>query len=218
MRTVIVTGGASGIGLATCEVLAARRARIVQADWNTERARAEASRLADRGAAVKASEVDVADPGAVESVVAEAAEGGNLAGLVNAAGLLQLGMITDVSVEDWDRVVEVNPLGVRVVEKPGHTFTRRSGHVRRQERSSEPCVEESYIMEVRVARRIAPCVVRHLRLRRQAGDAATGDAPRRCEGGGWMLERPPVVTFEVAVTSIVEPDRVNIHFSATLVA
>lgn len=33
-----------------------------------------------------------------------------------------------------------------------------------------------------------------------------------------MLVRPPVVTFEVAVPSIVEPDRVNIDFAAAFVA
>ena len=73
-------------------------------------------------------------------------------------------------------------------------------------------------MEVRVARRIAPCVVRHLRFGRQTGDAATGDLPRRCEGGSWMFERSTVLIFEVAVTSIVEPNRVDIDHAATLVA
>ena len=73
-------------------------------------------------------------------------------------------------------------------------------------------------MEVGVARRIAPRVVRHLRFGRQTGDAATCDAPRRGERGGWMVERPSVHTFEVAVTSIVESDRVNIDYAAALVA
>jgi hypothetical protein len=35
--------------------------------------------------------------------------------------------------------------------------------------------------------------------------------------GGWMPERPPVLTFEVAVTSIVESNRVNIDYAAALV-
>jgi hypothetical protein len=61
-------------------------------------------------------------------------------------------------------------------------------------------------------------VVRHLRFGRQAGDAATGDVPRRREGGGWMVERRPVLTLEVAVTSIVESNRVNIDYAAALVA
>ena len=71
MRTVIVTGGASGIGLATSEALAARGDRIVLADRDIDRARAEESRLAGIGA-VEASELDVTDPAAVESFVAEA--------------------------------------------------------------------------------------------------------------------------------------------------
>ena len=64
-------------------------------------------------------------------------------------------------------------------------------------------------MEVRVARRIAQCVVRHLRFGRQTGEAATSDGARRCEGAGSIFERPPVL-FEVAVTSVVESNRVNI--------
>jgi 3-oxoacyl-[acyl-carrier protein] reductase len=111
VRTVIVTGGASGIGLATCEALAARDERIVLADRHADRARAEASRLAESGAVVEASEVDVTDPGAVESLVADVDEGGDLAGLVNSAGVVQLGTIADVSIEDWDRVVDVNLKG-----------------------------------------------------------------------------------------------------------
>jgi NAD(P)-dependent dehydrogenase (short-subunit alcohol dehydrogenase family) len=111
MRTVIVTGGASGIGLATSEALAARGDRIVLADRDIDRAHAEESRLAETGGAVEASELDVTDPAAVESFVAEVAEAGDLAGLVNAAGVLQLGTIADVAVEDWDRVVDVNLRG-----------------------------------------------------------------------------------------------------------
>src|SRR4029453_3850864 len=98
MRTVIVTGGASGIGLATSEALAARGDRIVLADRDIDRARAEESRLAETGGAVEASEFDVTDPPAVEPFVAAVAEAGDLAGLVNAAGVLQLGTIADVPV------------------------------------------------------------------------------------------------------------------------
>jgi hypothetical protein len=60
-------------------------------------------------------------------------------------------------------------------------------------------------------------VVRHLRFGRQAGEAPTSDGPGRCEGGGWMFERPPVL-FEVAVTSVVESNRVNIDEAVSLVA
>jgi 3-oxoacyl-[acyl-carrier protein] reductase len=111
MRTVIVTGGASGIGLATGEALAARGDRVILADRDAERARAEASRLADSGARVEPWDVNVAEPDAVESFIAEIAEDADLGGLVNAAGVVQLGTIADVSVEEWDRVVDVNLKG-----------------------------------------------------------------------------------------------------------
>ena len=91
---------------------------------------------------------------------------------------------------------------------PG-AWHRLSGCVRRQESSSEPCGEKSHVMKVRLARRIAPCVVRHLRSGRQAGEAATSDGPGRCERAGWIFERSPVL-FEVAVTSVVESNLVNI--------
>jgi NAD(P)-dependent dehydrogenase (short-subunit alcohol dehydrogenase family) len=102
MRSLIVTGGASGIGLATGEALASRGDRIVLADLNSVRARPKASRPAETGRAVEAAEVDVTDPSAVESLVAHIAERGDLAGLVNAAGVVQLGTIVDLSVEDWE--------------------------------------------------------------------------------------------------------------------
>ncbi len=110
MRTVIVTGS-SGIGLATGEALAARGDRVILADRDAERARAEASRLADSGASVEPWDVNVADPEAVESFIADIAEDADLGGLVNAAGVVQLGTIADVSVEEWDRVVDVNLKG-----------------------------------------------------------------------------------------------------------
>ena len=72
-------------------------------------------------------------------------------------------------------------------------------------------------MEVGIGRRVAPCMVRHLRLGRETGDTPTSDVSRRCEGGGWMFERPPVLTFEVAVTSIVESNRVKIDYAVAVV-
>jgi hypothetical protein len=60
-------------------------------------------------------------------------------------------------------------------------------------------------------------MVCHLRFCRQTGDTPTSDVPRRCEGGGSMFERPPVLTFEAPVTSIVESNRVKIDYAVTLV-
>jgi 3-oxoacyl-[acyl-carrier protein] reductase len=110
-RTILVTGGASGIGLATGEALAARGDRVVLADLDSDRAGSEADRMRGAGGDVQATGVDVTDEDAVGSVVAEVGGRGDLAGLVNAAGVLQLGTVADVSVEDWDRVVDANLKG-----------------------------------------------------------------------------------------------------------
>jgi 3-oxoacyl-[acyl-carrier protein] reductase len=106
-----VTGGASGIGLATGETLAARGDQVVLVDLDIDRVVSEAARLRGAGADVQAAGIDVTDDDAVTTLVADVASSGDLGGLVNAAGVLQLGTVADVSVEDWDRVVDVNLKG-----------------------------------------------------------------------------------------------------------
>jgi NAD(P)-dependent dehydrogenase (short-subunit alcohol dehydrogenase family) len=82
VQTILVTGGASGIGLATCELLTARGDRVVLVDRDGDRAAAEASRLVGVGARVEAAVVDVtnADAVAVASLVAEVAGRGTWPG------------------------------------------------------------------------------------------------------------------------------------------
>lgn len=102
---ILVTGGASGIGLATACALADDGALVVVAD----RKRPPADVVA--GDAIDAAEVDVTDASAVARLVADLDTRLGIDGLVNAAGLLQLGTIAEVSETDWDRVVDVNLKG-----------------------------------------------------------------------------------------------------------
>ena len=67
-RTAVVTGAASGIGLAIVEAFAAERMRIVMADVNEDQLATEAARLAEGGAEVHAVPVDVRKPEAVEAL------------------------------------------------------------------------------------------------------------------------------------------------------
>lgn len=98
-RTIVVTGAAGGIGLATSEALLSNGARVFMVDLEPAATEAEGA----EGIAL-----DVTDPSAVERFVSDA---GELDGLVNAAGVLQLGTIGDVTPDDWDRVVDVNLKG-----------------------------------------------------------------------------------------------------------
>jgi 2-hydroxycyclohexanecarboxyl-CoA dehydrogenase len=107
-RTALVTGGASGIGAATCRRLAAEGARVAVTDVNLDGARAVAGEV--DGAAF---ELDVRTPESVRAAVDGAAsELGPVDILVNNAGYDEWGWFTDTDPELWNRVLAVNLVGV----------------------------------------------------------------------------------------------------------
>jgi NAD(P)-dependent dehydrogenase (short-subunit alcohol dehydrogenase family) len=101
---VIVTGGASGIGAATCRRFAADGASVAVLD----RAGGAASLLAEEVGGL-ALEVDVADPGATTEAVRSAAEAmGGLTDLVACAGTGRNTPLHEITDEEWSLVVRVN--------------------------------------------------------------------------------------------------------------
>jgi NAD(P)-dependent dehydrogenase (short-subunit alcohol dehydrogenase family) len=116
----VVTGAASGIGLAIAEVLASCGARVTLADADADGVAREAVRLAGQGADVRSAVVDVADPVAVDTVLREAAEvHGSLDVVFANAGMsagpgptTPDGQLTAVDQARWDRVIQVNLGGV----------------------------------------------------------------------------------------------------------
>ncbi|MBX5465806.1 MAG: 3-hydroxyacyl-CoA dehydrogenase [Clostridia bacterium] len=109
----LVTGGGSGLGAATAELLAESGARVVLADVNAEAGEAEARRI---GAAAAFVPADVTDPESLGRALqtAAAAEGG-LRGVVHCAGVAiaekVLGREGPHDLERFRRVVEVNLVG-----------------------------------------------------------------------------------------------------------
>ena len=103
-QTVIVTGGASGLGAAVVEVLAKEGYDPVVFD------RREPAGAGDHVV------VDLADGRAAEAAVRRAAdERGGLHAVVTCAGIDACGTLADVPAEDWERVVAVNLLGTVAV-------------------------------------------------------------------------------------------------------
>ncbi|ADB50373.1 SDR family NAD(P)-dependent oxidoreductase [Conexibacter woesei] len=108
----VVVGGASGIGLATAGLLARAGRRLAILD-RSERLAQVAAQLREAGAVECATHaVDVTDAEAVTGVADAIGARHAVAGLVNSAGVLQLGSIAEVTPADWDRVLDVNLRGV----------------------------------------------------------------------------------------------------------
>ncbi len=115
-RVVIVVGGASGIGAATAERLAAEGAAVMVGDINIAMAQALVQRLAATGASVAAQHCDIANEASVADLVAATvARHGGLDGIhINAADMQAILSDTDavsVDLEVFDRTLAVNLRG-----------------------------------------------------------------------------------------------------------
>ena len=103
-KRALVTGGASGIGAATARRLAAEGAEVVIGDINTDGANVVAGEIS-----ATAARLDVTDP---DSARALAGEHGPFAILVNNAGTDEFGFFADTDPGVWDRVLQINLVGV----------------------------------------------------------------------------------------------------------
>lgn len=128
-KTIVVTGAASGIGLATARAFSAAGGRVVLADIQADKAGEEARRI---GGGAIAIALDVSDDASIESFTAEMLRRtGEVHVLANVAGWGKVQPFVENDVAFWERVVDVNFLGpVKLVRAllPG-MMERRSGRI-----------------------------------------------------------------------------------------
>jgi 2-keto-3-deoxy-L-fuconate dehydrogenase len=112
-KSAIITGAASGIGLATAGWFCREGANVVLADNQAEAAEREAASLRAKGYRAVAAAVDVTRSDQVRAAVDVAVrEFGRLDVLFANAGIGYTGDLVNTTDEDWDRVMGVNAKGV----------------------------------------------------------------------------------------------------------
>lgn len=111
-KVAMVTGAGSGVGRATALALAEEGAAVALLGRRIEPLEDAAREIAAVGGSSLCITADVSDAAGVEQAVAQTvARFGRIDFLVNAAGVLSLGPVTTLLVEDWDRMFDVNAKG-----------------------------------------------------------------------------------------------------------
>ncbi len=111
-RTAIITGGASGIGLATARLFAKEGAAVEILDRDQEAMDRAVEEITAAGGIAAAESCDVADAAAVDAVVAAIHERqGRIHILINNAGIAHVGNALTTTPEDFERVQRVNVFG-----------------------------------------------------------------------------------------------------------
>lgn len=113
-KVALVSGAASGLGLATAKAFAIAGASVVLADWNEKAVQTAAKDLADKGHKTLAVPCDVSDDAQVDAMVKQTvAAFGRLDAAYNNAGIQNvLAETADSPRDDYDRVMAINLRGV----------------------------------------------------------------------------------------------------------
>lgn len=112
-KTILVTGGAGGLGLAITQLAAKEGAAVGVIDIDGVRAAEAAKRLTEQGMSAIGVSADVADGYAISLAVRRVEELlGPIHGLVNNAGVAALGSVHQTDERSWRRIMDVNVNGV----------------------------------------------------------------------------------------------------------
>ncbi len=111
-KVVLITGGGTGLGAETAQMLASKGAKIAVAARRRGKLDEVASRISSSGGKAKGYELDVANKDQFKSVVdAVTSDFGRLDVLINNAGLMPIRPMAEVNTDEWDAMIDVNLRG-----------------------------------------------------------------------------------------------------------
>jgi len=128
-KTAFVTGAASGIGAAISEAFASKGVRVAVVDLDDGAATAQAKKIGQEAVAIQC---DVANPTSVEAAAQQANESlGRIDILVNSAGIVDLAPAEDISLNAWQRTLDVNLTGSFLVSQAvgKYMIAQQSGRI-----------------------------------------------------------------------------------------
>jgi len=112
-KTIVITGGSSGMGAAAARHLAREGANVVVAARRVERLDALVAEIAQAGGQAVAVAADVAQREDLQKLVDVAVKQyGRIDVLINNAGLMPLSPLERLKLDEWDRMIDVNLRGV----------------------------------------------------------------------------------------------------------
>lgn len=129
-KVVVVTGAASGMGLAMAKLFTAEGASVIAGDWNADRLDAAVKELAATGAKITGQQGDISDRASAEALVNLAVDTyGKLDVLVNNAGIMDyMAGVGEVTDEIWEKVLKVNLYGPMYTSRRAVQIMLQAGH------------------------------------------------------------------------------------------
>lgn len=132
MKTYLITGASGGIGSGIAKKLAAEGCRLILFGNRNEAALRELRESLGKDVPCKTFLGDLSDEKFVRSAVLESLrEFGNIDGLVHAAGVASIGLMTDLSLPDWNRIFGVNLTSAFLLcrELAPHFVSKKEGRI-----------------------------------------------------------------------------------------
>lgn len=127
-KVILVTGAGQGLGAAICDVMAAENANVILTDISAESLGKTAQKINGTGCDARNYVMDVSNERDVDEVIqAVADEFGGIDAVINNAGIDFTKSIEEMTLAEWDKVINVNLRGPFIMSKKAFAYLKRRG-------------------------------------------------------------------------------------------